>query len=73
MEKLSRIAVHCDSPVIWTLRFPGAEWYCVKCDRVFGMLDVENVECTPELEDELIANLEGWVKMRTLKIKSHQR
>lgn len=39
-----------DEPLISTLEFRGAEFYCVVCERKYGFLGPKPAESTPELE-----------------------
>lgn len=34
------MAMCCDLPLISTFLFPKAEWYCTKCHRTYGYLEV---------------------------------
>ena len=47
-----KIAVCCNSPLVFTFVFSGAEWYCRTCKGAFGIFDVEYIPVTPELVDE---------------------
>jgi hypothetical protein len=29
---------HCGTPLVGTFEMPGAEWYCVGCEKFFGWL-----------------------------------
>jgi hypothetical protein len=39
----------CSEPLISTLKFPGAEFICVVCRRLWGFIDPTPAESTPEL------------------------
>lgn len=39
-----------DEPLVSTMEFPGAEFYCVVCGRTYGFLSPKPAEATPELE-----------------------
>lgn len=53
---MSRIAIcYCGKPVVSTMHFSGAEYYCIDCGAQLGMFDAERVESTPRL-DRLKAN-----------------
>ena len=51
---LSRIAVCCDTPMIQTFIFAGAELYCRKCGTTVGIMNADYVEATPELEKQKV-------------------
>jgi hypothetical protein len=40
----------CHDPLVMTFEFPGAEFICVPCDRLYGFLSPLAAESTPELE-----------------------
>lgn len=42
-----------DEPLVSTLEFPGAEFYCVICGTKYGFLGPKPAEATPELEARL--------------------
>ena len=50
------IVVCCDTPMVWTFAFPGAEWFCRICKGVLPMFNAERVKATPELEEAKAAN-----------------
>ena len=31
------LKIHCGTPMIWTFKFSGAEYYCVRCGETQGM------------------------------------
>ena len=46
----------CKEPLVMTFKFPGKEFICVKCRKLWGFLDPTPAEATPELiarHDEL--------------------
>ena len=52
-SKPEEYVVHCGTPLVWTYRFRGKEWYCVKCKRAFKMFGVtESKKYTEKLERE---------------------
>jgi hypothetical protein len=38
----------CGAPLIPTMTFPGAEFYCLECGRKLGMFSPDGVDETPE-------------------------
>jgi len=44
------ICPHCREPLIGTFRFPGKEFICMGCDRLWGFVEPIPAEATPELE-----------------------
>ena len=40
----------CGEPLIMTFKFPGKEFICVECRRLWGFVEPTPVEKTPELE-----------------------
>ena len=54
--KYRRLAMHCGTPMVSTLMFSGAEFYCVMCGGTEGIFGGDSVESTPELEQELDEN-----------------
>ena len=52
-----KIAIcYCDTPLIWTFVFSGAEYWCPSCGNNYGMMGVKKVELTPELKFQQIIN-----------------
>ena len=50
-EKPERYAMCCGLPLISTLLFSGAEWYCSKCCNTYGFFDVPRVaDATPKIK-----------------------
>ncbi len=49
-------AVHCGTPMVGTIMFSGAEFYCVKCGTSQGMFGTMDTQATPELQRELEEN-----------------
>jgi len=41
---------NCGEPLIATFHFPGYEFICASCKRMWGFVDPVPVESTPELE-----------------------
>lgn len=55
----------CKEPLIMTFRFPGKEFICVCCRKLWGFVDPIPAEVTPELNarrDELVAQWENEIK-----------
>ncbi len=50
------LAVHCETPMISTVMFSGAEFYCPKCGETQGIFCTENTDSTPDLLQEREAN-----------------
>jgi hypothetical protein len=44
-----KIAICCNHPLVSTMLFSGAEYFCMKCGTKYGMLEAERVDVTPEL------------------------
>ena len=48
---------NCDekTPLLWTFKFDGAEYWCPRCGYTSGMFGAGiDIESTPELEQSLI-------------------
>lgn len=43
------ICPHCNEPLILTMIFPGAEYYCLMCGSSYGMLSVSKTLSSEEL------------------------
>ncbi len=56
---MKTIAICCNTPMIWTFAFMGAEWYCRKCGASIEMMNADTVDATPELEKQKKEN-EKW-------------
>lgn len=55
----------CGEPLIMTLRFPGKEFICVECRRLWGFVEPTPKEETPEIRaryEELKAKWDEEVK-----------
>lgn len=50
----------CDTPLISTLVFKGAEFYCLDCGGAFGFLAPRGAECTPEVEAQYQERKAEW-------------
>ena len=47
------LKVHCGTPMIWTFKFSGAEYYCVKCGVTQGIFgSAQSVQWTAALDKE---------------------
>ena len=54
MNREIKVCSNCEIPLIWTFHFPGAEYFCINCGYLSGMLGAgENVDETPELKNQL--------------------
>jgi hypothetical protein len=51
---------NCGAPLISTLDFPGAEFYCLECGRKCGFLSPHPLEATPEVEAQHSALQAEW-------------
>jgi hypothetical protein len=47
------IVCSCGYPLLFTMAFPGFEYYCLKCGAKYGMAGVDQIVNTPELIAEL--------------------
>lgn len=45
-----KIAMCCQTPLIRTFAFRGAEWFCRECKSSYPLMNVERVDSTPELD-----------------------
>ena len=63
------VAVHCNTPLIQTCRFLNTEYFCRKCRRSFGMLDVDTVKMTLKLKAELVQNNNWFISKYDDRIK----
>jgi cytochrome c1 len=54
--KLIAVCNNCGRPLVSTMVFPGAEYFCTRCKSRFGMMDVDEVAATPELLKQLKAD-----------------
>jgi len=43
------LAMHCGTPMIYTLIFRGAEFYCIKCGYTKGMFNIMEQVATDKL------------------------
>lgn len=43
----------CGVPLIWTIAFPGKEYWCPYCGKKFDFLEPEKIKVTDELEKKL--------------------
>ena len=50
----------CGTPLVATLLFSGAEYYCVRCGSTYGLFDVPIKIETPELREENHRNVEAF-------------
>ena len=52
MKKKERITIcpHCQTPMIWTFKWAGCEWFCLNCGDAMGMCSGDITEVTPELK-----------------------
>ena len=55
------IAVCCDTPLVSTMIFSKAEWYCIKCRTALPLFNAERINWTPELEKKSEAN-DKWFR-----------
>ena len=56
-----RIAVCCGTPLVSTVMFSGAEFFCVKCASTIPLFNAERVDSTPELVKEKESNV-AWFR-----------
>jgi hypothetical protein len=52
-EKTLSGCPNCKTPLISTLVFRGAEWYCWRCRATYGLLESVSVPCTPAIRARL--------------------
>lgn len=52
----------CGAPLIGTMVFPRAEFYCLECGGHFGFLDPRKGEPTPELTARMEALEAEWLE-----------
>lgn len=59
---MSKIAMcpTCKVPLVCTILFSGAEFYCLDCGRTFGWFDPTPTDITPELFAECGRRVEEW-------------
>ena len=50
----------CSEPLIATFKYRGYEFICTCCGRMWGFVEPEPVESTPELEARLAELKEKW-------------
>lgn len=63
MSRATEIAVCCGTPLVFTFKFSGAEYYCLRCRRAFGMFDVHTVPKTSALDAERIRNEDEFERL----------
>lgn len=53
----------CRTPLVCTLAFRGAEFYCLECGAAYGWLSPTAVETTPELNEKLAEIEREWEEL----------
>jgi len=61
MNKEKQIAIHCNTPLIWTFAFSHKEWYCRECGATLTMFGARGIDSTSALKKEGEKN-EKWFK-----------
>lgn len=54
------ICPQCNNPLISTLLFAQAEWFCMGCKNTYGLFYSETVQQTPELHAKLKQDLKEF-------------
>lgn len=57
------IAVCCGTPLVCTMMFSGAEWYCIKCQTFLPLFDAERIDWTPGLAQEQEENKDWFYEV----------
>lgn len=59
---MGEMAMHCGTPLVPTMKFSKAEYYCRECGETFGMFDgFERTPVTPELSAAMEENI-AWFR-----------
>jgi len=73
-ERKQKTAMCCGTPLISTMVFNGAEFYCRKCGSKYGMFGAfATAESTPELDVESEANQEWFYEIMSDYITPRSR
>jgi len=64
MEAMLRLCDRCEHPLISTMAFRGAEWYCPNCGMVAGMFSGHRVKVTPSRIRKHEGDLRWWAGVR---------
>lgn len=59
-DKPYALCPRCGEPLVSTLDFPGAEFYCLECRQRYGFLSPRPGQPTPELEARYRALQAEW-------------
>ena len=60
----ARVKIHCGTPMVSTMMFSGAEFYCISCGSTQGIFgSAPNTPETPELIEEWQKNKERFKKV----------
>ncbi len=60
----SRVKIHCGTPMVPTMMFSGAEFYCISCGSTQGLFgSAPSTPETPELLEESKENQERFKKV----------
>jgi hypothetical protein len=63
MTRERAICINCYTPLIYTLCFAGAEYYCLNCGETFGMFDVSARELTKGEIIKLKVMIKVWTTL----------
>lgn len=67
-EKPTATCPHDHEPLVATMEFRGAEFYCVVCQRTFGFLSPIPATTTPELDARLTELTAAYERERALRL-----
>jgi len=67
------LSIHCGTPMVQTLMFSGAEFYCVVCGETQGIFGTRSIEETTTLLHEMKKNERYFVKIAADCIPSGSR
>lgn len=62
-----RVCAHDGEPLVFTMEFPGAEWYCVVCGAHEGLFGAR-VSATPALRERLGTLTEQYERERCERV-----
>jgi len=58
-----KVCLNCETPLVPTMVFSGAEWFCMKCRQEFPLFNCERVLRTEELNTKLNVLTEEFVSI----------
>lgn len=63
IKQIYQIVMHCGTPMVLTIMFPDAEYYCGKCGISLGLFEASHIDESTKLLNEFKKNERAFNKI----------